>query len=191
MNKIQTASRYLILILNFMLVIVPVFLLIQWFLYSQNNMRGLDSVNCILSFARGINTPEGYVLLQSVNWSPTSLLIGFLADAIGLILFMISLILLRKIFRTYSKSEIFSQHNAALYKKLGWLFLIDAFLAHPLSESLMILATTLNNQSGHRYLSLSFGTPNLEQIFYGTIVIIISWIMQEASKINDDQKLTI
>ncbi len=103
MNKIENRQPYLILIFNFMLVIVPIFLLIQWFLYSQSNMWGLDSVNWILSFARGINTPEGYVLLQSVNWSPTSLLIGFLADFIGLILFYYQPYFIRKFLEPIAK----------------------------------------------------------------------------------------
>ena len=55
----------------------------------------------------------------------------------------------------------------------------------------MILMATLSNPPGHRYISLNFGTPNLEVLFWGMLVIVISWIMAEGYKLQKDQDLTI
>ncbi len=86
---------------------------------------------------------------------------------------------------------IFSTTNAILYKKLGWLFFWDALLIHSLSHTLMVLAVTLTNPPGHRWISVQFGTPNLEALFCGVLLIVISWVMHEASKLHDEQKFTI
>ena len=56
---------------------------------------------------------------------------------------------------------------------------------------LIILMATLSNPPGHRYISLNFGTPNLEVLFWGMLVIVISWIMAEGYKLQKDQDLTI
>ncbi len=191
MNKIQKTSRYIGYLLNTILLLIPTFILAQWFLLSFNDPTNFSIVNTILSYAKGVQTPSGHVYLQNVTWTPSSLLIGVISDFIQIIPFTIGICILKKIFKTYQVGNIFTLTNAIAYKKLGFLFLADAFIASPLSESLMILATTLNNGAGHRILSISFGTPNLAQIFYGTIVIMVSWVMQEACKINAEQELTI
>lgn len=191
MNKIQKTSRYIGHLLNIMLMLIPIFILAQWFLLSFNDPNNFGIVNTILSYAKGIQTPSGYVSLQNITWTPSSLLIGVISDFIQIIPFTIGICILKKIFKAYQAGNIFTLTNAIAYKKLGFLFLADAFIASPLGESLMLLATTLNNGVGHRILSIGFGTPNLSQIFYGTIVIMVSWVMQEACKINAEQELTI
>lgn len=47
------------------------------------------------------------------------------------------------------------------------------------------------NPPGHRYLSISFGTPNLSSLFYGVLVIVVSWVMREASELHDEHTFTI
>ncbi|ETZ04730.1 hypothetical protein K737_300856 [Holospora undulata HU1] len=81
-----------------------------------------------------------------------------------------------------------------LYRKLGMLYLmdlIDALFIKSFSQTLMILAVTMTSPLGSRYLSISFGTPNLSSLFYGVLVIIVSWIMSEANKLRDEHKFTI
>jgi hypothetical protein len=105
--------------------------------------------------------------------------------------FLLSLLVLKSIFKNYQQGEIFSTANALHYKKLGWLFFLDALLIKSLSNTLLVLAVTLTNPPGHRWITISYGTPNLKALFCGMLVIIISWVMLEASKLHDDQQFTI
>lgn len=189
MIKIQQVSRFFINLFNFLNVTIPLFIITNWFFIKQNN-PSFKLANFFLSFEKGIETPEGYVFLNSVNWTLPSLSIGLTADLIAIIPFMLSIIILKKIFKNYQQGQVFTQQNALFYRNLGYLFFVDAILTS-FSESLMILAVTFNNLPGHRFFSIGFGTPNLSQFFYGVLVIVLSWIMLEASKINDDQKFTI
>ncbi len=191
MNKIQNTSRYIRYLLNLMLILIPSFMLAQWFLLSLNDPNNFELIDSILSTSRIIQVSDHHVPLQTIIWTPPSLLLGVLSDIIQLAPFITGLFILRTIFKAYQAGSIFTLNNATSYKKLGYLFLVDAFITIPLSGSIMGLATTFNNEPGHRILSISFGTPNLNQIFYGFLIIVISWVMQEACKINDDQALTI
>ena len=119
------------------------------------------------------------------------MLLGFTADIISFSPIFISTFILRAIFKNYQKGEVFSVRNAILYRRLGVVFLLEGLLTKSLSETVMGLAITLNNPPGHRYLTVSFGTQNLTILFYGIIVIIISWVMLEASRLHDEQKFII
>lgn len=78
-----------------------------------------------------------------------------------------------------------------MYRWLGVLFFVDAFIARPLSDTLTVLGVTLTNGPGHRYLTVTWGTPNLEALFVGLVIIVIAQIMYLAVQMNDDQQYTI
>jgi len=191
MSKIQKISHYLLLSFNVLISLVPAVLVLQWFFISMKTTDIPDVINFFGMLEKTIQTPEGYVNLSIVTWTPTLKLLGFCADLIGTLPFLISLFFLKILFAHYKSGEVFSRRNAILYRKLGLLYLIDALLIQSLSQTLMILAVTFTNPPGHRYLSISFGTPNLSSLFYGVLVIIVSWVMLEASRLHDEHKFII
>ena len=191
MNRIQKISAYLLFTFNVLLIAVPLLSIIQWIFISTKTSDVSGVINFFGIFEKTIQTPEGYVNLSSVSWTPLLQLLGFSTDIIGLLPFLISLFILKAIFKNYQKGEIFSVRNAIQYQRLGALFLLDALLIKSLSQTLMVLTVTFTNPPGHRYLTISFGTPNLTALFYGILVIIVSWVMLEASRLHDEQKFTI
>ncbi|MDB6096086.1 MAG: hypothetical protein JWM09_364 [Francisellaceae bacterium] len=114
-----------------------------------------------------------------------------MADTLGNLPLFLGFYFLKLIFINYQKGKVFNINNAIYYKYLGYLFFLEAFITKPLSEGLFILAATFNNPTGHRFFQIAFGSVNLGNIFIGALVIIISWIMAEASKMDDEQKLII
>jgi hypothetical protein len=90
--------------------------------------------------------------------------------------------------KNYQKGDVFSGINARYFRQIGWMFIFYGLVSKTLHDSLMTLATTLNNAPGERQISLGFGSPNLEALFCGAVVIVISWVMLEASKLHDEQK---
>ncbi len=81
--------------------------------------------------------------------------------------------------------------NAQCYYQIGKLLFFDALLAQPISGCLWVMAVTLSNPVGSRYFCIYLGTPNIMALLMGLLVILISWVMIEGSKIHDEQQLTI
>lgn len=188
MNKIQKVSSYLIHVFNIILIGYPILFTLQWVFKDWALVQ-----NALLAglFTNEIQTPEGLVHLSSLNFTPLSWGIGYAAGIIGFIPLFLGLIILKRLFQNYTFGSIFSLENVKKYQYLGWLFFLNALFITPLSDMLMVLSATLSNPPGHRYLSITFGTPNLEDILYGLLIIVISWVMAEGYKIKEEQNLTI
>ena len=188
MQRIQTISSYLIWVFTFLLIALPLWALFQWVFIEWQPIQNLMLQGFI---SKSIETPEGLVNLAQLKFTPLSWSIGLCGIIIGSAPVFLGLLIIRKLFQNYHRSHIFSLENAQKYKYLTWLFFLDALFIKPISNMLMILSATLSNPPGHRYISLSFGTPNLEVLFYGMLAIIISWIMVEGYKLQEEKNLTI
>lgn len=185
MQRIKKISRLMLIMLNCLLVLIPLWNLILWFFNESEPLAP------ILSHSLFVHTPEGMVNVATLNLNPLQLFLGICSSFIGSTPLLIGILFLRKLFQNYKNSNIFTLENAKKYQHLGYLFFLHAFITKPLAEVFSVIAVTLSNPPGHRYISVGFGTPNLETIFCGVLVIIISWIMVEAQKLQDDQHLTI
>jgi hypothetical protein len=188
MNKIQKISGYVLSIINFLIISIPIVMILTWTFMDTETMKMLITHG----LTQAIQVPEGgYVEMNQVHWTTLSKFVGFISGLIGYLPVFLSLLCLRKIFSNYKKTEIFNSGNAKHFNTLGWLFFLDALLAKPISGGLMVTAITLTNPPGHRYITLGFGTPNLQAVFCGVLVIVISWVMMEASKLRDEQRFVI
>lgn len=188
MDRIQKVSSYLVIMFNILLVLIPVTLLILWLYIDIDPIK--NAITAGLLFGP-VETPEGIVNLGMISWDPLSKFIGIMASLLGILPILLGLIILKTIFQNYRRGEIFNITNARQYKYLGYLLFLDALVTKPLSGLLQVLAITLTNSPGHRYLSIGFGTPNLEALFCGVLVIVISWVMVEGYKLQEDQKFII
>lgn len=188
MDRIQKVSSYLLVSFNILLVGLPLFLSILWVFIDDDPIKKAVSEGLFFEWTR---TPEGVVNLAKIAWTPLTKFIGFMGSLLGNLPVLLGLFILKAVFRNYRKGEIFNITNAQQYKYLGWLFFLDAFITRPLSEMLQVLAVTLTYPPGHRYITLGFGTPNIEALFCGILVIVISWVMVEGYKLQEEQKLTV
>jgi hypothetical protein len=99
--------------------------------------------------------------------------------------------MLKRLFVAYEQKRIFTVENTQIYKKIGWLAFLNGLFFIPLAQSLMVLAATLSSPPGHRYITLNFGTPNVESIFCGLLLVVISLVMQEAQGLQEENQLTV
>jgi len=188
MNPIQKVSSRLLIVFNILLFLLPLSTLFYWLLIDTEFIHTLIVQGPLL---QTIQTTEGAVSINLVPWDIYSKLLGLLGDVIGLLPLFLGLFVLKSIFRNYKKREIFTLKNANHYKRLGWLFFFNALIAQPLNNVLLVLAITSADPTGHRYLTFAFGIPNVKALFCGLLVIVISWVMVEGSKLQEEQKLTI
>lgn len=187
MNRIQKVSSYILVIFTVLIIALPIIEILKWIFIETDFVKNLPWPD----FVPTIITPEGPVDLRNVQWTTRSKMIGFIASLISLAPVYVSFFALSSIFKNYKVGDIFTSVNVRQYRLIGWLFFLNALLIKPLSEMLMIISVTLLNPPGHRYISIGFGTPNLESLFYGAILIVISWVMLEATKLREDQDFTI
>ncbi|MCC8369309.1 MAG: DUF2975 domain-containing protein [Rickettsia endosymbiont of Oxypoda opaca] len=141
----------------------------------------------VLSYSEG----GVYTDLSLIKWTIFSKFLGFMAYLFGVLPLLFNLYYLKKIFINYSVGEIFNILNAKYYNNIAWIFFLSAVLIKPIGDMLLTFAVTMSNPVGQRYIYLGFGTPNLQDIFFGILVIVISWVMLEASKIQTEYKFTI
>ncbi len=187
MQQIKKLNTYLLYVFNALIIGELLCIFLGWFFIDTPTVKGWLANGLV---ANPIRTPEGVLTLGDVTWTSLSKMVFIASNIVGTLSFFLGLFVLKSIFKNYRKGEIFTRKNAASYRSLGFLLFLDAILA-PLSDTLMVLAVTLSNEPGHRYLTLSFGTPSFNAFFTGAIVIVISWVMGEASRLPEDQHLTI
>lgn len=188
MHRIQKISSYLLIVFNVLIIALPLSTVMTWLFIETEFVKNIISHSPLFKY---VLTPEGFISLSEIKWTLTSKIIGFVACTLGALPIFLSLFSLKSIFQNYQKGKIFTITNAQHYRRLGVLFFLDALLATPIGDTLMILAATLSNPPGHRYISISFGPPNVEALFCGILVMVISWVMLEASKLHEEQQLTI
>ena len=185
MPRIQKLSARMLIMLNGLIIIVPLCTLLLW-IFNQ-----WDAWAPIFSKSMIVDTPEGVINMGAINLTTEQRILGLCGSFTGLLPLLIGAFFLKNLFQNYKLGHIFTVKNTDTYKKLGYLFFLHAFITQPLCDTLMILAATFSNAPGHRYLTVGFGTPNLETIFCGVLVLIISWVMAEAQKLQDDQQFII
>ena len=188
MSRIQKVSTYLIWVCNLWLGVMLLPSIFLWIMKDSGLVQGLIA-NGIIDFS--VKTPEGLVQMQKLTFTPLGYITGIIANIIGTLPLFLGVLILKRIFHNYRHGNIFSLENAYKYKQLAWIFFWNAVLAMPISETLSVLSATLCNAPGHRYLVVSFGMPNLGSVLGGIILIVISWIMIEAHKLQADKDLTI
>lgn len=188
MNKIQSLSTHLLTISRVLIWFLPAFAIFKWISIDTllANNSWLQSV-----ILQDYLSSEGAINLTTVNWSISTKLLAMLANLVALCPILIGIYALIKVFKSYQAGEIFNELNAKYYRLMGWMFIADSLIAKPLSEGLMTMAVSLNNAPGHRYISLSFGSPNIEALFCGMVLIVISWVMLEATRYYNEQKYTV
>ena len=124
---------------------------------------------------------------------PLPLSILFLAFIVSLIptsVAIYGIFTLRKLFTLYEQGVVFSATNINCIRKLGY-SLIAWVIANLIYLPLISVVLTRNNLPGERSISIGIGATDLATLMIGAIVLIISWVMSEASKLEDEQTHTV
>lgn len=190
MDKIKNISRWSINIIKVLCIAISVIIFLPWVFIDIPFIQDLLK-DGFIHLPVLINESIGIVELWKMKWTLLNKSMAVLSDIIGMTPIYISLFILKKIFTNYTSGAVFTIENAKFYKKLGSLFFVYGLIAQPLSQTVKILSLTIENGPGQRILAIGFGTPNVEALFCGLIVILVSLVMQEASKINDENAYTV
>ena len=172
-HNIQRVSRRFRYLFRGMAITAPLLTLAYWLCFNQ--------------------LPEGFLPLQpyemaGLSWS--SAMLALLASLLPLGVAIFALLTLSSLFLLYEKGVYFSMNNVALFKRLGVALLLWV-PASFLYNSLLSIIVTIGNPPGERLLVAAFGYGEFAMLLMGGIVILISWIMNEGRKLEDEQAHTI
>lgn len=188
MQRIKTISTNMCTFLSFLIIALPMYHLAQWVLLDWHPFNKLVIEGM---FFYPIQLPKGIVNIGTLSLTSLAKTVGVFTTLVCDTPVLYGFLILRRAFKNYKQGLIFTSENAKTYQKLGWCFFLHALIFQPLYGLGNTLVCTMSNSIGERYISLSFGTPNLESIFFGVILIIISWVMIEGHRLQSEQELTI
>lgn len=173
-NRISNGFRLLFQILFFM---YPIFVIATW-------LGGITLPAQNISFAR---------LPVDVDLHSLRFFIRFLACMVEMLptaVVMMGFYYLVQLFKLYSQSNIFGLQNVILIKKIGVTLIAQVF-ASIITQPLLSLILTMDAPKGGHLISIGFGSDELSNLVIGGIVVLISWIMEEGRKLEEEKNLTI
>jgi len=177
MNNISKLSRKFGLLFKLLMVLYPVTVILMW---------------CGM-----INIPPDYFAFSrlpiSVDFGQLSAGLRLKACMLQMIPTMfvtLSLYYLVQLFKLYERGVIFGRENTVLIKSIGYTLIYQA-LAFFLSQPLLSLLLTMDAAPGQHVLVISIGSVEFSNLIIGGIVILISSIMVEGQKLEEEKALTI
>ncbi len=116
--------------------------------------------------------------------------LAFLSDLLPLGVTLYGLLRLKDLFGLYEKGSIFTEENVNCFRSLGRTLIVWV-ACDVVSNSLLSIVLTLDNPPGRRMIAVGLNSGEFTGIFVGAVVLIISWVMDEARKIQEEQALII
>lgn len=186
MNKIKRVSQIFRILFQIGFVAAPIALVLTWWFAPHS----------LATITNSCATPTGvsYRFIPATQilhpLSAETKFFGFLVSIIPTGIQMFLLYFLIKLFRLYEHAEIFSLAAVKYIKRIGYTLLIGQ-AAYIIYQALITGILTWGNPSGHRTITIGFGSPNFAIVLTALIVILISWIMEEGCKLRDEQQYTV
>lgn len=181
MNRIKRVSFFFRVFFQFLFVLLPVLLIFGWY----------EAPHALLTLHGDLvihMVPRSIPLLHPL--SSTTKFLGFLISLIPTCIEMLVLYFLIKLFKLYEKGEIFTLNSVNYFRNVGYMLLIGQ-VVNPFYDALLSAALTWDNPPGHRIAVVIFNGKNIGIILIALLVILISWVMAEACKLNEEQQLTV
>jgi len=174
LNHIQRTSRRYRILFNILIVGVPVIDLLYWTFFNH--------------------LPDGLVatlpVARTVELSAGALMLAFLVSLLPVGAAMYGLLTLRSLFGLYEKAIIFSAENVKYFRRLGYA-LIAWVLANALFTPLISTIITFSNAPGERMVVAQLGVFDVSTLLIGCVILLVSWVMDEGRKIEDEQAHTV
>lgn len=173
-QRIAVISRRLRLVCTGLIYCLPVLCAVFWILF--NKIHALVPIP--------LPVPVNHDLTGFTR------LLAFLCDLVPLSPLIFGLLKLRELFSLYEKGHIFTEENVNCYRSLGRTLMVWV-ACDIVNRTLLGIVLTLNNPPGKRLLVVGMDGGDFTGIFVAAAVLIISWVMDEARKMMEEQSLII
>jgi len=173
-HRIQHVSGTFRLLFTVLIFCIPVITLMYWLFFNFLPV--------------GFTTGLPVVVNQTLPLK--TLLLAFSASLIPVSVAIYGMINLQKLFKLYEKAIVFSEQNVKCFRHLGYALIYWVF-ANLVFTLLISIILTVNNSPGERMIVAQFGIPDIGTLIIGAVIILVSWVMAEAAKLEDEQAHTV
>ena len=132
----------------------------------------------------------GLPIIPSQDPTPLFLALGFIASLIPVTVAIYGLLTLSRLFKLYENAIVFAHENVRLIRKLGYV-IIAWVVANLLFTPLISTIITHGNEGGLPTIAVFLSISDLLTLIMGAIVVLISWVMDEGRKLQDEQAHTV
>jgi len=153
---------------------IPILTLMYWAFFNYLPVGFTTELPVVVTQALSINT----------------LFMAFLVSLIPMSVATYGAINLKALFKLYEKAIVFSEKNVNCIRRLGYT-LIFWVIANFVFVVLISIVLTFNNLPGERAIVAQFGVSDIGTLIIGAVIVLVSWVMHEASKLEDEQAHTV
>lgn len=171
--RIQRVSRRFRLLFSALAVILPLLSLIYWLGFNY--------------------FPQEFVPLPVRAEAELSLLarlVGFVISMLPIGVVITAMTILARLFRLYEKGIVFSTRTVKCFRQWGYVLMLWV-LASLLYLPMLSGVVTSVNPPGHRLIAAQLGLSDFVILLIGAIIVLISWVMDEARKLEEEQAYTV
>ncbi|OCG06896.1 hypothetical protein A9G13_07855 [Gilliamella sp. wkB178] len=149
------------------------------FYFFDTTNIGLDSGGYSFFISNGISEVDPKSLSL---WQAT---LATLIDTLLILILSYAFYQLRLLFLNYSQSEYFSEKSASHCYTFGKMLVIWSIFGI-LSEPVLTLILTFNNDPSERYISFSFTSEDIMTLFPAISIMLIGQILKKACQIAEE-----
>lgn len=178
MNKINKISHRFNLLFKGLLILYPLMVISMW-------LFGFEIPIPYLSF---MQLPPVGVDLHTLRF-----FLRFWGCVIALfptMMIMLGFYYLIQLFKLYANNIIFGPENAKLIKYIGYTLLGQVIISL-ITQPILSVVLTLDAAPGHHMITVGIGANEISNMIIGGIVVLISWIMEEGRKLEEEKAFTI
>lgn len=177
MNKIEVVAYRFSILFKILLVAYPIFVAAAWFgiIPFPKNLFSFSLLPVDIDFE---------------TLRPLLRFYGFLVLMVPMMITLLSFHYLIKLFQLYAKKIVFSHQNILLIRKIGLTVFLE-FLADIIIQPILSVILTFDAPVGGHVISIGFGNHQLSSLIMAGIILLISWIMDEARRLEEETSLTV
>ena len=182
MNRITRLSKILQTCFWIWFAMMPTICILYWY------TNGLASLKPIYDFNLIPITSDAIKPIAEMNISTR--IMGMFVSLLPVIIDMLAIYSVIRLFRHFAKNEYFTAGTVFWIQRAA-LFLLLNQLIYPVYTGLLSLVLTIQNPPGQRMISFALGDQQLTLTIVALTILLISWIMEEGRKINEDLEGTV
>lgn len=130
-----------------------------------------------------LGVPPGIATIGSIPLPARilALIVGMIPVGLG----VYGLYWLRRLFGLYRAGQVFTVANSRCLKMFAWTQIISGLLQPVIGAALSVIVSW-NNPPGQRMLSITLDSNMVGTVLFGLLILIIAWVMGEASRVADE-----
>lgn len=179
MTKLMIVSHRFKRLFQFLLIFYPLSTIVVWTFMDQLSPEMIAA-----------NTGLSVIQLQLAHFTPFTKTLGLLISFLTTSIIMLGTARFIALFNNYEKGQVFTLENVLYYRKIAHTIFYYV-VASVLSKPLMSLALTFQNPPHQKMIFVSVGSTEIQLLITGGLILLVSWVMQAAYTLAEENAQTI